>query len=30
MLSIGLNPEIGRRLSELAKRSGTTEADYAR
>lgn len=30
MLSIQLDPEIERRLSELAKRSGMTEADYAR
>jgi RHH-type rel operon transcriptional repressor/antitoxin RelB len=30
MLSIQLDPEIERRLSELAKRSGKTEADYAR
>jgi RHH-type rel operon transcriptional repressor/antitoxin RelB len=30
MLSITLDPEIERRLSELAKRSGKTEADYAR
>lgn len=30
MLSIQLDPEIARRLSELAKRSGKSEADYAR
>jgi RHH-type rel operon transcriptional repressor/antitoxin RelB len=30
MLSISLDPEIERRLSELAKRAGKTEADYAR
>ena len=30
MLSIQLDPEIERRLSELAKRSGKSEADYAR
>jgi predicted DNA-binding protein len=29
MLSISLDPEIERRLSELAKRSGKTDADYA-
>lgn len=30
MLSIHLDPEVERRLSELAKLSGKTEADYAR
>jgi RHH-type rel operon transcriptional repressor/antitoxin RelB len=30
MLSISLDPDIERRLSELAKRAGKTEADYAR
>jgi len=30
MLSISLDPEIERRLAELAKRSGKTAADYAR
>lgn len=30
MLSIQLDPEIERRLSELAKRNGMTDADYAR
>jgi predicted DNA-binding protein len=29
ILSISLDPEIERRLSGLAKRSGKTEADYA-
>jgi predicted DNA-binding protein len=29
-LSITLDPEIGQRLLELAKRSGKTAADYAR
>jgi RHH-type transcriptional regulator, rel operon repressor / antitoxin RelB len=30
MLSIRLNPDIERRLSELAKRTGRTKNDYAR
>jgi predicted DNA-binding protein len=30
MLSIELDPEIERRLSELAKRCGKTKADFAR
>jgi RHH-type transcriptional regulator, rel operon repressor / antitoxin RelB len=30
MLSIDLDPEIERRLSELAKRSGKSPADFAR
>jgi predicted DNA-binding protein len=30
MLSIDLDPEIERRLSELAKRAGQTEDSYAR
>jgi RHH-type rel operon transcriptional repressor/antitoxin RelB len=30
MLSIQLDPEVERRLSELAKRSGKTVADFAR
>jgi RHH-type transcriptional regulator, rel operon repressor / antitoxin RelB len=30
MLSIRLNPDIERRLSELAKRAGRTKSDYAR
>ena len=30
MLSITLDPEIERRLSELARQAGKSEADYAR
>jgi RHH-type rel operon transcriptional repressor/antitoxin RelB len=30
MLSIRLNPDVERRLSELAKRTGRTKSDYAR
>ena len=30
MLSIRLDPEIERRLSELAKKTGRTKTDYAR
>ncbi len=30
MLSISLDPEIARRLAELAKLAGKSEADYAR
>lgn len=30
MLNVPLNPDIERRLSELAKRTGRTEGDFAR
>jgi RHH-type transcriptional regulator, rel operon repressor / antitoxin RelB len=30
MLSVALNPDIERRLSELARRTGRSESDFAR
>ena len=30
MLSVSLNPDIKRRLSELARRTGRSESDFAR